>query len=153
MMMPANYSAVAENELSYVIGGGLADVLATPMGTAQWKNFSTNLVTIIGNTYMSKFIKNTLGVVFSGTYVPGNVTTGVTGKLSDIYDGAKAAVLEGMTKPEGKDDYSGWQKFLAGSDGVLNSVLGVVGGMAAVYNLGFGTVKNAAATKAWDING
>ncbi len=151
MMMPANYSAVAENELSYVIGGGLADVLATPMGTAQWKNFSTNLVTIIGNSYMSKFIKNTLGVVFSGTYVPGNVTTGVTGKLSDIYDNAKEKVLEGMDADD-EGEYSGWQKFLAGSDGVLNSVLGVVGGMAAVYNLGFGTVKNNAAT-AWTING
>ncbi len=151
MMMPANYSAVAENELSYVIGGGLADVLATPMGTAQWKNFSTNLVTIIGNTYMKNVITSTLGVVFGGTYVPGNVTTGVTDKLSGIYDKAKDKVLEGMEKDD-EGNYSGWQKFLAGSDGVLNSVLGVVGGMAAVYNLGFGTVKNAAAST-WTVNG
>ena len=28
MMMPANFSAVAENEMTYVVGGSLVDVLA-----------------------------------------------------------------------------------------------------------------------------
>ena len=27
MMMPANFSAVAENEMTYVVGGSLVDVL------------------------------------------------------------------------------------------------------------------------------
>ena len=29
MMMPANFSAVAENEMTYVVGGSLVDVLAS----------------------------------------------------------------------------------------------------------------------------
>ena len=31
MMMPANFSAVAENEMTYVVGGSLVDVLAPVM--------------------------------------------------------------------------------------------------------------------------
>jgi len=31
MMMPANFSAVSENEMTYVIGGGVADYLAPVM--------------------------------------------------------------------------------------------------------------------------
>ena len=50
MMMPANFSAVAENEMTYVVGGGLVDVLAPVLPTADWQRFNTNLVTIIGNT-------------------------------------------------------------------------------------------------------
>ena len=67
MMMPANFSAVAENEMTYVIGGGIVDVLAPVLTEADWQRFNTNLVTIIGNTYLSKFVDNTLGVIFSGT--------------------------------------------------------------------------------------
>ena len=49
MMMPANFSAVSENEMTYVIGGGVADYLAPVMESAQWQNFSKNMVTIVGN--------------------------------------------------------------------------------------------------------
>ncbi len=42
MMMPANFSAVAENEMTYVVGGSLVDVLAPAMTTANWQNVSGN---------------------------------------------------------------------------------------------------------------
>ena len=143
MMMPANFSAVAENEMTYVVGGGLVDVLAPVLTTADWQRFNTNLVTIIGNTYMDGFIKNTLGVVFSGKYSPaagvfatyGNVVKGIWG---DNYTVA--------------DDASNWDKFKAGSKGVLNVALNIVGNAGAIYNLATGTVKNAAAA-AWTVKG
>ena len=49
MMMPANFSAVSENEMTYVMGGSVADYLAPAMGAAQWQNFHKNLITIVGN--------------------------------------------------------------------------------------------------------
>ena len=39
----------------------------------------------------------------------------------------------------------GKEKVLTGMKGVLNVGLNVVGNLAAIYNLGFGTVKNAVA--------
>ena len=140
MMMPANFSAVAENEMTYVVGGGLVDVLAPVLTTADWQRFNTNLVTIIGNTYMKDFINNTLGVVFSGTYSPaagvfatyGNVVKGIWGK--------------NYTQDPNAD---GKTKFLTGSKGVLNVALNIVGNAGAIYNLATGTVKNAASESAW----
>ena len=62
MMMPANFSAVSENEMTYVMGGSIADYLAPAMGAAQWQNFHKNLVTIVGNKYVQGFLDNTVGV-------------------------------------------------------------------------------------------
>ena len=70
MMMPANFSAVSENEMTYVIGGGVADYLAPVMESAQWQNFSKNMVTIVGNKYVQGFLDNTVGAMFSGTWEP-----------------------------------------------------------------------------------
>ena len=60
MMMPANYSAIAENEMTYVVGGGLLEaigsVTAPVWGAANVKTFNTNLITIIGNSYVSKVL-------------------------------------------------------------------------------------------------
>ena len=72
MMMPANYSAIAENEMTYVVGGGLLEaigsVTAPVWGAANVKTFNTNLITIIGNSYVSKVLGATLGVMFSGAW-------------------------------------------------------------------------------------
>ena len=73
MMMPANFSAVSENEMTYVMGGSIAEYLAPVMGKDQWSNFSKNLVTIIGNQFVEGFLWSTVGQVFSGTYAPGDV--------------------------------------------------------------------------------
>ena len=72
MMMPANFSVVAENEMTYVVGGGVIEaigsVTAPVWGPANVKTFNTNLVTIIGNSYVSKLVSTTLGVMFGGNW-------------------------------------------------------------------------------------
>lgn len=131
MMMPANFSAVSENEMTYVMGGSVADYLAPVMTKKEWSNFSKNLVTIIGNSYLGNFVNNTLGVVFSGTYVPGGVLSNFGSDISGIWN----------ANFDGTDTKS---KILSGMAGVLNVGLNIAGNLAAIYNLGFGTVKNGA---------
>ena len=64
MMMPANFSAISENEMTYVNGGAsLADILAPELKIENWQKFNQNMVTIIGNSFMSKYIGNTVGVL------------------------------------------------------------------------------------------
>ena len=139
MMMPANFSAVSENEMTYVMGGSIvADYLAPVMGKDQWKQFSTNLVTIIGNGYLTNFVNNTLGTVFSGTYVPGAVLGAFGDDINKIWN-------KNYTAPEG----AAWDVVAKSTiKGVLNVGLNVVGNLAAIYNLGFGTVDNKAKTGA-----
>ena len=141
--MPANFSAVAENEMTYVVGGGIVDVLAPVLTTADWQRFNTNLVTIIGNTYMADFVNNTLGVVFSGTYSPAH---GVFATYGNVVKGIWNKNYTQDANADGKT------KFLTGSKGVLNVALNIVGNAGAIYNLATGTVKNAAAN-AWKVNG
>ena len=131
MMMPANFSAVSENEMTYVMGGSVAEYLAPVMGKKEWSNFSKNLVTIIGNSYLGNFVNNTLGVIFSGTYVPGGVLSNFGSDISGIWNA-------------NYDDASTKSKILSGMAGVLNVGLNIAGNLAAIYNLGFGTVKNGA---------
>ena len=131
MMMPANFSAVSENEMTYVMGGSVADYLAPVMGKKEWSNFSKNLVTIIGNSYLNNFVGNTLGTIFSGTYVPGGVLSNFGSDISGIWNA-------------NFDDASTKTKVLSGMKGVLNVGLNIAGNLAAIYNLGFGTVKNGA---------
>ena len=131
MMMPANFSAVSENEMTYVMGGSVADYLAPVMTKKEWSNFSKNLVTIIGNSYLGNFVNNTLGTIFSGTYVPGGVLSNFGSDISGIWNA-------------NYDDASTKSKILSGMAGVLNVCLNIAGNLAAIYNLGFGTVKNGA---------
>ena len=129
--MPANFSAVSENEMTYVMGGSVADYLAPVMGKKEWSNFSKNLVTIIGNSYLNNFVGNTLGTIFSGTYVPGGVLSNFGSDISGIWN----ANFDGASTKT---------KVLSGMKGVLNVGLNIAGNLAAIYNLGFGTVKNGA---------
>ena len=62
MMMPANFSAVAENEMTYVVGGSLVDVLAPAMTTANWQNVSANVIKIVGNAF------STIGKAYNTGY-------------------------------------------------------------------------------------
>lgn len=134
MMMPANFSAVSENEMTYVMGGSVADYLAPAMGAAQWQNFHKNLITIVGNKYVQGFLDNTVGAMFSGAWVPGNGLKGFGGQFSAIWDANYTEKLG--------DDTTGLQKAGYGALGVVNCALNVVGNLAAIYNLGFGTAKN-----------
>ena len=138
MMMPANFSAVSENEMTYVMGGSVADYLCPIMTKKEWSKFSTNLVTIVGNSYLNRFVANTLGNVFSGTYTPGDVLGAFGGDIKGVWGDNYVAENEDGTAASTKT------KVLTGMLGVLNCGLNVVGNLAAIYNLGFGTVKNGA---------
>ena len=147
MMMPANFSAISENEMTYVNGGAsLADILAPELKVENWQKFNTNMVTIIGNSFMSSYIKNTVGVLFNGAYKPGNLgnawLTDVKGAYGTGYDA-------GFGKHDG--ELTAGDKFLNGANGVLNAGLRMVGSAAAIYNLATGTVKNDVSEKAWKV--
>ena len=70
MMMPANFTAVN----SEVVYGGadlftiLADTAAPVWGAANVKQFNTNLITLISNSFFQKTVDSTLGVMFSGNW-------------------------------------------------------------------------------------
>ena len=122
MMMPANFSAVAENELTYVVGGAsLADYLAPAMKAANWQNFNTNLINLVGNAYLNKYTTGLLNTVFGGHYMPGDVTGSIVNGLSSIWTANKEY-----------GDAKGWGLLRAMS----NVGAQVVGGLAAIYTLG-----------------
>ena len=132
--MPANFSAVSENEMTYVMGGSVADYLTPVMEAKNWQKFSQNMVTIVGNKYLTGFLTNTVGAMFSGTWTPGDGLKGFGNQFSAIWDANYTKKVNDQT--------TGLQKAGYGALGVANGVLNVVGNLAAIYNLGFGTVKN-----------
>ena len=147
MMMPANFSAISENEMTYVNGGAsLAYILAPELKVENWKKFNTNMVTIIGNSFMSKYIGNTVGVLFGGAYKPGNLGNAW---FTDVKGAYGTGFEAGFGKHEG--ELTAGDKFLNGANGVLNAGLRMVGSAAAIYNLATGTVKNDASEKAWKV--
>ena len=149
MMMPANFSAISENEITYVNGGAsLAEILAPELKVENWQKFNTNMVTIIGNSFMSSYIKSTVGQLFNGAYKPGNLGKTWYGNVSEAYGTGYAA---GFGKHG--DEQTAGDKFLNGGNGVLNAGLRMLGSAAAIYNLATGTVKNDASEKAWTIAG
>lgn len=137
MMMPANFSAISENEMTYVNGGAsLAEILAPELKVENWQKFNQNMVTIIGNSFMDKYIDNTVGTLFNGAYKPGNLGNA-------WFTGVKGAYGTGYKAGFGKhENETAGDKFLNGANGVLNAGLRMVGSAAAIYNLATGTVKN-----------
>ena len=123
MMMPANFSAVAENEMTYVVGGGLVDVLAPAMNEGNWQNISTNLINIVGNSYLNKYLGTALKNVFGGGYRPG--------MNAEVWGSEMKAIWNQNYYTTSKDPAS-WGLAKA----LLNTGLQIVGGLAAVYTLG-----------------
>ena len=121
MMMPANYSAIAENELCYV-DGGWVDVM-------DFKLFEKNVVATIGVIGMNKLLSSTLGVIFSGNYSPikGGDTNTVRGALASNYIVNSGSWLHN-----------------AG-----NTVLNIVTALGAIWYLGTYTGSSSAATFAY----
>ena len=142
MMMPANYSAIAENEMTYVNGG--ADIWAPAMGKAQWQQFVANQVTIIGNSFMGGFIQNTLGTIFSGKYlVDGNSVIG------NWYEAQKSKFSYPVA-PQGETGdaiKAGLANAGYAAKGVLNVGLNILGNAAAIYNLATTDTKISLPTK------
>ena len=122
MMMPANFSAVAENELTYVVGGAsLVDYLAPVMTAQNWQNVSTNVIKIVGNTFLSNYVQTAFNSVFDGHYVPGDFIGGVWNTVHRAYDQGAHTYANGA-----------WGAGL----GLLNAGLSVLGGLSAIYTLG-----------------
>ena len=137
MMMPANFSAISENEMTYVNGGTtLAEILAPTLKVENWQKFNTNMVTLIGNKFVQSYVNNTLGELFSGVYVPGDLGRAAFGTVKGAYKTGSESLDDGISANPGVSS------FLAGANGVLNAGLRMVGSAAAIYNLATGTVKN-----------
>ena len=124
MMMPANFSAVAENEMTYVVGGSLVDVLAPAMTTANWQNVSGNVIKIVGNSFLAKYTNDILGQLFDGNYVPGDVIGFSVNNLDKAYN-------------KGYNTFGGNWGFAVGA---LNAGMQILGGLSAIYTLGSGSI-------------
>ncbi len=130
MMMPANYSVIAENEMSYVNGGvnfieAIGAVTAPIWDVTNVKTFNTNLVTIIGNKFLGDFVDGTLGTIFSG----------------DCSWGDFKAIPGALV---------GAGKFKAGQYG--DGIAQILGTAAAIYNLGRVDVANKASSASIDMS-
>ena len=124
MMMPANFSAVAENEMTYVVGGSLVDVLAPAMTTANWQNVSANVIKIVGNSFLDAYTNSILGQLFDGNYVPGDVIGFSVKNLDKAYN-------------KGYGTFGGNWGFAVGA---LNAGMQILGGLSAIYTLGSGSI-------------
>ena len=124
MMMPANFSAVAENEMTYVVGGSLVDVLAPAMTTANWQNVSANVIKIVGNSFLDKYTSDVLGQLFDGNYVPGDVIGFSVKNLDKAYN-------------KGYNTFGGNWGFAVGA---LNAGMQILGGLSAIYTLGSSSI-------------
>ena len=121
MMMPANFSAVAENEMTYVVGGSLVDVLAPAMKTENWQNVSTNVIKIVGNSFLKTQGMNVLNLLFDGNYIPGDVIGYGVNNLENAF----------------KTGYGTFENNAWGfAVGALNAGMQVLGGLSAIYTLG-----------------
>ena len=124
MMMPANFSAVAENEMTYVVGGSLVDVLAPVMTTENWQHVSGNVIKIVGNSFLAKYTNSILGQLFDGNYVPGDVIGFSVKNLDKAYN-------------KGYNTFGGNWGFAVGA---LNAGMQILGGLSAIYTLGSGSI-------------
>lgn len=81
MMMPANFSAV---NAEVVYGGAVADYLPSAWTAKNVKQFSTNIITLVSNSFTSDLLKATLGVMFGGNWGEDKIF-GDNGSLTALY--------------------------------------------------------------------
>ena len=91
MTFPANYAVIAEDELTYLDGGNIWDALPAVMTNANWRTFGTNLIKIVGNTFMGRFVGTILGTAFGTNYVFGDVMDTI-GTTLNGFDGLNAVL-------------------------------------------------------------
>ena len=143
--MPANFSAIAESEMTYVVGGAslidaLGAVTAPVWNAENVKTFNTNMIQIVGNTFVPNFVKGTLGVLFGGNYLEKNQADVPADKKLTVLGKNKG--LWNAFDRNGEAETSGVNKFLAG-----------VGALAAVYTLGTAKTKSYVAENTLTIKG
>ena len=131
MMMPANFSAV---NAEVVYGGAVADYLPDAWTAANVKTLSTNVLTILSNTFTKLLVGATLGTMFSGNWGSDGVTLfGDDGSLTALYKVGRV--------PTGDSQTFG------------NKIMTTLGLAASVYTLGTTPVKNYISENVVGING
>ena len=126
--MPANFSAV---NAEVVYGGSVADYLPNAWAAANVKQFSTNIITLVSNSFFQRVINATLGTMFSGSWGDGSKLFGDEGSLTALYH-----IDHDITKD---------------SQNFGNKIMTTLGLASVVYTLGTSdakifTVKNVAST-------
>ena len=121
MMMPANFTAV---NAEVVYGGAVSDYLPNAWTAANVKTLSTNVLTILSNTFTSMLVKATLGTMFSGNWGEDNRIFGDNGRLTALYK-------------VGRNVNKDYQNF-------GNKIMTTLGLAASVYTLGTTPVKSYA---------
>lgn len=132
MMMPANFSAV---NAEVVYGGAVADYLPNAWTAANVKQFSTNVITLVSNSFTQGLINATLGTMFGGNWGDdGFKLFGSDGTLKTYLYGADASDMS-----------------------FGNKIMRTLGAASVVYTLGTSsaavlTVKKVANSdgKVWD---
>ena len=132
--MPANFSAIAESEMTYVVGGAslidaLGAVTAPVWNADNVKTFNKNLIQIVGNTFAPKVIAGTLGVMFSGNW---GVKVEDKKTADGFIFGKNNALWEQLDVNGDSKTTNGFNKFMVG-----------LGALAGIYTLG------TAETKSW----
>ena len=129
MMMPANFTAVN----SEVVYGGadlfsiLADTTAPVWNAANVKQFNTNLITLVSNSFFANTVNSTLGMMFGGNWGgdDGKKICGDDGELAkNIY-----SVTDGTTTISSDDMTFG------------NKVMRTLGMASVAYTLGTSAAK------------
>ena len=130
MMMPANFSAV---NAEVVYGGAVADYLPNAW-TAESvkKRFNSNIITLGSNSFTSRLLNATLGVMFSGNWGEDKIF-GDEGSLSALYKVGHAAA--------GEDQNFG------------NKIMTTLGLASVVYTLGMKDAAVLTAKKVTNSNG
>ena len=97
MMMPANFSAV---NAEVVYGGAVADYLPNAWTAASVKQFSTNVITLVSNSFQKGIIDATLGTMFGGHWGgdDGLKLFGSDGTLKTWLYGADASDMSFLNK-------------------------------------------------------
>ena len=125
MMMPANFSAV---NAEVVYGGAVADYLPDAWTSKNFKTLSTNVLTILSNSFTSMLVNATLGTMFSGNWGDDGVKLfGDNGSLTALYH---------IDRDLNKD-----------SQNFGNKIMTTLGLAASVYTLGTTGAKNAVGEK------
>ena len=134
MMMPANFSAV---NAEVVYGGAVADYLPNAWTAKNVKQFSTNIITLVSNSFFQRVINATLGTMFSGSWGDGSKLFGDDGSLTALYKVGRVST----------GDYQNFG----------NKIMTTLGLASVVYTLGTSsaavlTVKKVANSdgKVWD---
>lgn len=130
MMMPANFSAV---NAEVVYGGAVADYLPNAWTAANVKQFSTNIITLVSNSFFQRVINATLGTMFSGSWGDDNKLFGDDGSLTALYKVGHVAT--------GADQNFG------------NKIMTTLGLASVVYTLGMKDAAVLTVKKVVDVNG